>query len=223
MAPTESRTPESTLPLDPGPLSPPPPLLQVRAVHRPPLAPLSLELAAGECLVVRGPSGAGKTLLLRAVADLDPHEGELILAGQACESMPAPQWRTQVGYLPAEPAWWTDRLAPHFSDWPAQAPLVRQLLLPENLGEAPVSRLSTGERQRLALLRALEMRPRVLLLDEPTSALDAQATQAVEDLLRARQDQGLAMIWVTHDEAQAQRVGQRQLTLSPAAGKEGAP
>lgn len=211
------------MPLDPGPLSPPPPLLQVRAVHRPPLAPLSLELAAGECLVVRGPSGAGKTLLLRAVADLDPHEGELILAGQACESMPAPQWRTQVGYLPAEPAWWAERLADHFGDWPAQAPLVRQLLLPENLGEAPVSRLSTGERQRLALLRALEMRPRVLLLDEPTSALDAQATQAVEDLLRARQDQGLAMIWVTHDEAQAQRVGQRQLTLSPVAGKEGAP
>lgn len=207
--------------MDAALLSPAPPLLQVRELHRPPLAPLSLEVSAGECLVLRGPSGAGKTLLLRAIADLDPHEGQLILAGQACESMPAPQWRAQVGYLPAEPAWWTEGLAEHFADWPAQAPLLRRLLLPENLGEAPVSRLSTGERQRLALLRALEMRPQVLLLDEPTSALDAQATAAVEELLRERQDQGLALIWVTHHEAQAQRVGQRQLMLGAVDGKAG--
>ena len=73
-----------------------------------------------------------------------------------------------------------------------------------------VSQLSTGERQRLALLRALEHRPEVLLLDEPTGPLDDETTAAVEALLREKQANGLALLWVTHDKRQAERVATRR-------------
>lgn len=135
------------------------------------------------------------------------------LAGQPCTALPAPRWRSQVGYLAAEPAWWADSVAEHFADWPSQGPRLQQLRLPADLGAAAVARLSTGERQRLALLRALEVRPRVLLLDEPTAALDAEATAAVEALLDGLRRDGLALLWVTHDPVQAQRVAQRRLVL----------
>ena len=68
-------------------------------------------------------------------------------------------------------------------------------------------------RQRLALVRALVRRPRVLLLDEPTAALDAAARTAVEEMLAARRAEGVAMLWVTHDADQAHRVASRRLVL----------
>jgi ABC-type iron transport system FetAB ATPase subunit len=78
-----------------------------------------------------------------------------------------------------------------------------------------VSRLSTGEKQRLALARALMNQPRVLLLDEPTASLDAANTQVVEALIAGyRRDSGTAVLWVSHDAEQAARVADRQLQLS---------
>lgn len=190
-------------------------MLTVERLTRPGLGPVSLVVQAGECLAVAGPSGAGKTLLLRAIADLDPAEGGVALDGRDRFAMPAPHWRRLVGYVPAEPGWWADGVAEHFPQW--DEALARRLLLPDHVGQAAVARLSTGERQRLALIRALAAGPRVLLLDEPTSALDAAARDRVEDLLAERRRAGLALLWVTHDPAQAERVAAR--TLSLAAGR----
>jgi ABC-type phosphate transport system ATPase subunit len=77
----------------------------------------------------------------------------------------------------------------------------------------PVARLSTGERQRLALARALELEPRALLLDEPTSGLDPEAASKVEDLLRRRLAQGVVIVLVTHDRDQAKRIADRRLSM----------
>ncbi|MBF0336032.1 MAG: ATP-binding cassette domain-containing protein, partial [Alphaproteobacteria bacterium] len=131
-------------------------MLSVRDLTRPGLAPASFDLADGECVAVRGVSGSGKTLLLRAVADLDPAEGTVTLDGAPREAISGPQWRRLVGYLPAEPGWWGEAVAEHFEDWAGMAPLVLRLGLPDGAGDWPVARLSTGERQRLALLRAIE-------------------------------------------------------------------
>ncbi|HLO78649.1 MAG TPA: ABC transporter ATP-binding protein [Magnetospirillum sp.] len=188
-------------------------MLQVESLARPGLHPLSFRLAPGECMVVRGPSGAGKSLLLRAMADLDPATGQISLDGHDRMSMPAPRWRHLVGYVPAEPGWWADRAADHFLDWNSMRPMAGRLGLPEAIGEQPVNRLSTGERQRLALLRALERRPRVLLLDEPTAALDPVTTLAAEALLAEHRRQGLALVWVSHDPAQAARIATRHLVV----------
>ena len=88
-----------------------------------------------------------------------------------------------------------------------------QLGLREGFIDIPVAQLSTGERQRLALLRGLLRQPQVMLLDEPTAALDEASVAAVEQLLQARQAQGMSLLWITHSHAQALRVGQRGLRL----------
>jgi phosphate-transporting ATPase len=188
-------------------------MLTVKSLSRPGLEPTSFELAAGECVALRGPSGAGKTLLLRALADLDPNDGEVLLDGVPRSRIPAPQWRRRVGYVAAEPGWWSERLVEHFQDWASQAGPARRLKIAPSVAERRVNQLSTGERQRLALLRALEHRPDVLLLDEPTGPLDEESTAAVEGLLREKQSNGLALFWVTHDKRQAARVASRQFWI----------
>lgn len=198
-------------------------LLRVDQLCRPGLDPVCFALAPGECVVVQGASGAGKSLLLRAIADLDPNHGRVSLDGNDRMSMTAPAWRALVGYLPAEPGWWADRVAEHFLDWPANEALARRLNLPDGIGVGLVAHLSTGERQRLALLRALERQPRVLLLDEPTAALDARATAAVEAVLAERRAGGLALLWVSHDVEQAERLGGRRLVVDHGRVREVAP
>lgn len=188
-------------------------MLSVRDLHRPALLQASFELADGECIAVRGPSGSGKTLLLRAIADLDPSDGAVLLDGQSREAMPAPQWRGQVIYVPAEAGWWSETVAAHFADWPAAAPLAKELGLSASCRDWPIERLSTGERQRLALIRALVHHPKVLLLDEPTSGLDSDAMAAVETMIQRRIAEGVSVVWVTHDSAQASRVAQRSLRV----------
>ncbi len=189
------------------------PMLAVEGLRCPLLEPVSFELAARECLVVGGASGSGKTVLLRALADLDPNRGDVRLDGQARDAMPAPAWRREVTYLPAEAGWWAETVGAHFTDWPAAEPAVVALGLPAQCRGWPISRLSTGERQRLALVRALVQKPRVLLLDEPTSGLDSTARTAVEEMISAYLADGGAALWITHDDAQARRLAGRRLTV----------
>jgi putative ABC transport system ATP-binding protein len=199
------------------------PILQVRNLRTSILGPASFSLSAGEALAVRGPSGAGKTLLLRAVADLDPNEGLVTLDGRDRSTIAGPEWRCLVGYVPAEPGWWADTVGEHFGEWAAALALLRDLGFPEATKAWPITRLSTGERLRLALARALMVRPKVLLLDEPTAALDAAAVAAVESLIKARMRTGLAVLWVTHDGEQAKRVAHRLLVVEAGRVREEAP
>jgi putative ABC transport system ATP-binding protein len=189
------------------------PLLCVRALRTWLLKPVSFLLSQGECIVIQGPSGSGKTLLLRAIADLDPNEGSVLLLGHDRAAMSGPEWRRRVGYLPAEPGWWADTVGAHFSNWAEGAEVTRKLGLPDDARTWPIARLSTGERLRLALVRALMVQPQVLLLDEPTAALDPTSVRAVEAELAGRIKAGLGVLWVTHDAEQAGRVATRRLLV----------
>jgi phosphate-transporting ATPase len=197
-------------------------MLQITNLSAVGLKLASFTLARGECVAVRGPSGAGKSLLLRAIADLDPNSGSIFLDGTDRKTIPAPDWRRRVGYVPAEPGWWADSIDEHFSDWQDALSLVERLGLPAEAQEWPVAHTSTGERSRLALVRALVAAPAVLLLDEPTAALDAAATAAVEALIAERVSGGLSVIWVTHDAAQASRVAKRMLYVDAGEASEAA-
>ncbi len=218
--------------------------------------PFSFSVERGECVVLSGPSGCGKTLLLRALADLDPAEGTIQLDGTERNTMPAPQWRKQVGWLPAESAWWADVVGDHFRDQkseardqkvpisgnvdatsssrflnvgkkPDQKKRDAQAITPakvastlgklgfgEDVLEWRVERLSTGEKQRLALFRLLLNEPKVLLLDEPTAALDVSNVWKVEEVIAEyRNATGAAVVWVSHNPEQIARVADRHLQL----------
>ena len=188
-------------------------MLSIRGLARPGLAPVDLDLEAGECVAVLGPSGAGKTLLLRAIADLDPNEGEASLGGEARSGMSGPAWRRRVGYLASESGWWADGVGAHFADTVAAASIIKALGLPADVFGWQVARTSTGERQRLALARLLEQAPEVMLLDEPSSGLDAAAAAKVEVLIRERLEAGAAALIATHDPALAERIAARRLAV----------
>jgi len=188
-------------------------VLTISGLRRPGIEPVDLSVSKGECVAVSGPSGAGKSLLLRAIADLDPNQGEVRLNGAAREAIPAPEWRRQVIYVAPESGWWAAGVGAHFADRSGAADLLSELALPPDALTWPVARLSTGERQRLALARALELEPRALLLDEPTSGLDPEAASKVEDLLRRRLAQGAVIVLVTHDRDQAKRIAVRRLRM----------
>lgn len=189
--------------------------LEVRSLRSPLAGPFSFEVPAGQCLAISGPSGSGKSLLMRMLADLDPSEGRVLLDGDDRTAMPVTTWRQRVGLVPARSGWWSDRVEDHFD--PAQADerreLSKELYLPENLFGRSIDEASTGERQRLAIVRALLTRPRVLLLDEPTASLDPTTTLAVEALVGRRLHDGMTLVLVTHDAAQAERMANVRLHM----------
>lgn len=172
------------------------------------LEPFTVQVQAGECLGLFGPSGSGKTRLLRALADLDPFEGDVQLNDTSVSQFKPPEWRRTVSLLPAESQWWFDTVGPHFANYDEE--LLHRLGFDESVMQWQVSRLSSGEKQRLALLRVLALQPRVLLLDEPTANLDARFVQEVEAVLNDYQHQApAALVWVSHDPAQLKRVADR--------------
>jgi putative ABC transport system ATP-binding protein len=187
--------------------------LEARALQVRDVGPLDFSVAAGECVCLSGASGAGKSILLRALADMEPHRGRVSLDGVACDGMAPTQWRRNVALLTAESAWWHDRVGGHFSR--IDELLLGELGFERQVMSAEVHSLSTGERQRLALLRLLAGRPRVLLLDEPTASLDPLNTERVEHLLtRYREEQDAGVLWVSHDPLQVRRVAHRHWRLA---------
>lgn len=185
--------------------------LQLRRLH---VGPIALKVEDGRCVGIEGRSGSGKSVLLRAIADLDPHDGDAALDGKRCSQMPAPEWRALVTYVAAASGWWHDRVAPHFADVAQLRERLPRVGLPAEAADWEIARLSTGERQRMALLRALTPRNRVLLLDEPTSGLDAESTAQVEALLREQLARGTSLVMVTHDPQQAARLATQRYLLA---------
>ena len=177
--------------------------------------PYTFRIQPATIVGLHGVSGAGKTLLLRAIADIDIHEGELRLGEMLCTEVSAATWRKTVGLLSAESFWWFDTVGEHFYV-PVQdlENYLRQLGFSSEVMGWEVSRLSTGEKQRLALVRLLQNQPGALLLDEPTASLDTinigNMEQLVLEYCKKRQ---VPVLWVSHDVEQLARVADRELYL----------
>jgi molybdate transport system ATP-binding protein len=202
-------------------------LLRVEARHRLGALRLDVRLAVehGECLALAGPSGAGKTSVLRVAAGLlRPERGRVEANGETWLDTEAgidvPAERRRCGYVFQHYA-----LFPHLSAWQNVAyPLrglsrverrARALELLERFGlaghaDARPHTLSGGERQRVALARALARGPEVLLLDEPLSALDARTrAAAARELGAVLRESAAPAVLVTHDFAEAAQFGDR--------------
>lgn len=169
------------------------------------LDPINLECSEGECIGISGPSGSGKTRFLRALADLDPFEGDVLLEDISVNKYRPEEWRKNVGFLPAESQWWFDTVGEHFNDHDTDH--LNSLGFDSSVMSWEVSRLSSGEKQRLALLRLLSNSPKILLLDEPTANLDPKYILSTESLLNHyRFDHKSILIWISHDMRQLRRM-----------------
>jgi len=191
----------------------PPPRLRLEALSTHQVSAASLEIPPGECVTLSAPSGAGKTRLLRAIADLDHHGGKVYVDDVECNQWDAPLWRRSVALVTAESQWWCDTVGEHFTH--VESPWLQALGFERHILDRQVAYLSSGERQRLAVARALGNHPRVLLLDEPTASLDEENIHRVEALISEyRRESGAAVFWVSHDAAQARRVARQHFTIT---------
>ena len=194
---------------------------------------ISLAIGPGERVALSGPSGAGKTVLLRALAGLDPlDEGEVQLEGQRLAAYPMSSYRSRVVYVHQRP-WIADesveenlRLVFHLHvhrgkryDRHRIERYLEVLQRPTAFLESPGPALSGGEQQMVALMRALQLGPQLLLLDEPTASLDEEAVAAVERLVSQwqQEEEARGVLWVTHRDDQRERVADR--TIAIAAGR----
>jgi putative ABC transport system ATP-binding protein len=201
---------------------------------------VSFSVAAGGVFTVLGPSGSGKSTLLRCLDRLnEPSAGRVLIDGRDASTLPVQELRRRVGMVFQGAALFDGTVldnvlyGPRLRERRVRAAdarlstgggadaacgqadgLLRRVGLPAAFCDKPVTELSGGEAQRVSLARALANEPEILLLDEPTAALDPTAGQVIEDLLvELAADTDLTFIFVTHDLAQARRIGDHGLLL----------
>ena len=177
--------------------------------------PFSFSISAGSGISIRGGSGTGKSLLLRAIADLDEHSGDIRLEEQSQDAIDAHDWRRQIGYLMAESFFWEETVGMHFPE--LESAFLQQtadVLQVTALFDRTINKLSSGEKQRIALLRLLANQPSALLLDEPTSHLDPDMQEVAEQVILDYQGQHhCPLLLVSHDDAQCQRLTSRHYLM----------
>jgi putative ABC transport system ATP-binding protein len=189
------------------------------------LSDLSLTVRRGEILVVIGPSGSGKSSLLRCLNRLEAVDsGHILLDGQDIATLPVLELRRRVGMVFQKTVVFEGTVAeniaygPHLNGDTLSHQAVLELMelaaLEAGLINQDAQHLSGGQEQRLAVARALANKPEVLLLDEATGALDPIATHKIEAALASLcKTTGLTLIWVSHLIEQARRVADRVLLL----------
>ena len=181
---------------------------------------VSLEIPDGATALL-GPSGSGKSSLLRLLNRLaDPDEGAISFEGRDVRELDVLDLRRQAVLVPQLPAPLPGTVAENVRFGPSlyehEADVESCLTragLDASYAEREAGELSVGEQQRVMLARALALEPDVLLLDEPTSALDETAREGVERTLAELAEAGVAMVLVTHDRGQAERIASRVVEL----------
>jgi putative ABC transport system ATP-binding protein len=194
------------------------------------LQPTDFALESGDRVAITGPSGSGKSVLLRALALLDPlAAGQVRWRGKTVSRAAIPRYRRAVAYIRQRAALLDGTVEDNLR-YPFSLAVYRDARFDRAYAEALATRagrgagflerqsseLSGGEAQIVALIRVLQLVPDVLLLDEPTASLDPESALACEALIGAWFDDAAtprAWVWVSHDTAQAARVGKRQLVM----------
>ncbi|MBH5317321.1 ATP-binding cassette domain-containing protein [Paenibacillus sp. GSMTC-2017] len=179
-----------------------------------------------EFISVIGSSGQGKSTLLRTLAMLEtPDKGDMLFKGTSYRMKDARAWRKQICYVPQQAVMLNgsvednlrtaSRLHGNTYDDQLASHLLAEAMLDGLDRNKKASELSGGEKQRVALIRSLLLRPSILLLDEITASLDSISGRAVEQLLqRWHVSEGVTIIWVTHDLEQVRRTSSRTWFMS---------
>jgi len=200
---------------------------------------VSFNVNEGDIIVLQARSGSGKTTLLKCIAHLYLYRGDVEFRGKTPKAYGVPTYRTYVQYIPQRPSLlpgtprdlletlstFRARHVPGSHPGGRSTSLAEKWGITEELWDRPWSLLSVGEAQRLSLAIANGVeRAEVLMLDEPTSGLDGHLSKVVEDtLIDEVKDENKALkaiIWITHSDEQAERVGTRFMQLTPKGIKE---
>lgn len=189
------------------------------------LEDINLSVKEGEVLSIIGHSGSGKSTLLKAIGSfISASKGEITYKGEKQEDYDPKEYRKEVAYIFQSPYLFGDTVLDNFK-FPYKVrgleinknrmiELLEKFNMDENVLNKDISVLSGGEKQRIALIRSLLFSPKVLLLDEVTSSLDEENKEIVEKAVERLNKEGITMIMVTHDVDQANRLGNRILTLT---------
>lgn len=188
----------------------------------------SFTIADGEFFMLLGPSGCGKTTTLRMIAGLElPTSGEIYLDGEEISQRPPSQ--RDIAFV-----FQMFALYPHMNvrrnisyplisqgmkrkDVRAKVAEVAKILGIENMLDKSVGGLSGGDRQRVALGRAIVREPKAFMMDEPLGALDAEFREHMADELRALHDRmGATTVYVTHDQLEAMQMGDKIVVMNNA-------
>ncbi|WP_461241062.1 ABC transporter ATP-binding protein [Paucilactobacillus sp. N302-9] len=181
--------------------------------HKAVLTDINLSIAAGSYTTVVGPSGSGKSTLLRLLATLlTPTSGSILYQGQPQSDYTKPEYRKLVSYCFQQPSLFGETVADNLSfpfsirNQAVDEQKVHQALksvdLSPDMLTQPITELSGGEKQRVALIRNLLFPPQVLLLDEISAGLDADTKHIVHRLMEQYHHDGITILSVTHDETE---------------------
>ncbi len=186
------------------------------------LSGITTSVASGDIFTVLGPSGSGKSTLLRLINRLDdPTSGRILLDGQDIQELNVLSLRRRAGMVFQTPVVFDGTVQDNV-EYGAKlagkkvdsAELLGRVGLSDDFLVRTASSLSGGEQQRISIARALATDPELLLMDEPTSSLDPAARIQIEELVhKMNRDEGLTIIFVTHDMDQARRIGTRTMLL----------
>lgn len=177
------------------------------------LAHISFTVAPGEFVTITGPSGSGKsTLLLLLATLLTPTQGQILFSGRPQETYEKTAYRRLVSYCYQQPSLFGETVADNLAfpfqirqeqvDHDRMVNALAEVNLPADMLDKPITELSGGEKQRVALIRNLIFTPKVLLLDEITTGLDADSKDTVHQVINNFMKQGVTIITVTHDESE---------------------
>ena len=194
------------------------------------LKDINLTVPSSERLVILGSSGSGKTTLLRLIAGFNsPASGEILIDGNIVSQegkLIVPPDKREVAMVFQDLALW-----PHMNVYENIAFGLKIRKIPKNIREEKVremlslvslagyekrriEELSGGQQQRIALARALILSPKVLLMDEPLSSLDKTLNKKLrKEIIRLQEKFGFALVYVTHNEEEAEEIGTRIITL----------
>lgn len=188
------------------------------------LKDLDLELKAPSLIGLLGPNGAGKSTLMKLlVAALLPTRGEILVDGQPLDRTER-LLKARLGYLPQDFGLFDELAVTQFLDYMAALKgigdpkaAIQKAIRAVNLEEkarAKIRTLSGGQRQRVGIARALAAGPELLLMDEPFGAVDEITRGQLQDeLLRIHRESGITVLFVTHDIAEALKLGTRTLVM----------
>lgn len=185
---------------------------------------LNLSINEGDFISISGPSGSGKSTFFKLTSHLiSPVSGEIIYRNKNIMEYDPVHLRKKICLCSQMPYLFGDRVLDNLlfpflqRKLTINMDLINNYLSLLNLDESFLHKhpknLSGGEKQRIAIIRSVAIKPDILLLDEVTSALDEANTSAVEELIKKLNSNGVTILWITHDSSQYQRLGNRRINI----------